>query len=770
MVDATVRDVAPEEEDTGSLSPWWGRALAVTMVFGFAVLILLTAKAYENAPPIPQRAVAPDGAVVFTAEDVADGQAVFLRYGLMNNGSIWGHGAYLGPDFTAQYLHNVALAAANRIAQERFGKPFDALAPEDRAAAEGAVAARLKENRLDPTTGTLRLLPADAETFEREVAYWTEYFKVPDRNGGLTANAITDPGEIRALTSFFAWTAWAAVAQRPGTAHSYTNNFPYDPLAGNEPTGATVFWSAISLIFLLAGIAVVLLAFGKFEYLGWHGAAVVRTPRLLAPSAAQVATLKFMGVAALLFLGQTLIGGGLAHYRADPGSFYGIDLAAFLPSNLLRTWHLQLAILWIATAYVGGALFVASMLARRDPPGHERGINLLFVALAIVVVGSLLGEWAGILQWLGDLWFWIGNQGWEYLELGRAWQFLLAIGLVFWFWLLWRTLAPARQDPQRRSLANFFLIAAAAVPIFYLPALFFGAKSNYTVVDTWRFWIVHLWVEGFFEFFVTVIVAAIFFELRLVQRLTALRIIYLDAILYFSGGLIGTGHHWYFTGHTELNMAFAACYSALEVVPLTLLTLDAWDFVRITREEGASELRHKWTFYFLMAVGFWNFVGAGIFGFLINLPIVSYFEVGTIFTTNHGHAAMMGVFGMLAVGLMCFVLRQSVREERWPMLEKYVKCAFIGLNAGLLLMVVLSLFPGGFMQIRDVLEHGYWHARSLAYSGTETARLIEWLRFPGDIVFIVFGALPMVIALGIGYADSWRHPRRAAPGTPEPAE
>ena len=275
-----------------------------------------------------------------------------------------------------------------------------------------------------------------------------------------------------------------------------------------------------------------------------------------------------MAVAALLFLVQALIGGGVAHYRAEPGDFFGFDLSAFLPSNLLRTWHVQLAILWIATAYVGGALFVAGMLGRNEPAGQRRAIHLLFGAVVFVAVGSLLGEWAGILQWLGKAWFWFGNQGWEYLEIGRAWQILLAIGLVFWFGLLWRNVAPARRDPERRGLIMFFLIAAAAIPVFYLPALFYDGTTHFTIVDTWRFWIIHLWVEGFFELFVTVIVGIIFFELGLVERDTALRVIYLDVILIFGGGLIGTGHHWYFNGQTELNMALSAAFSALEVVPL----------------------------------------------------------------------------------------------------------------------------------------------------------------------------------------------------------
>jgi nitric oxide reductase subunit B len=301
-----------------------------------------------------------------------------------------------------------------------------------------------------------------------------------------------------------------------------------------------------------------------------------------------------------------------------------------------------------------------------------------------------------------------------------------------------------------------FLVAALAVPVFYVPALFFGAKTNFTVVDTWRFWIIHLWVEGFFEFFVTTVVALTFYQLGLTRRNVALRVIYLDAILYFAGGLIGTGHHWYFNGHSTVNMALSAMFSVLEVVPLTLLTLDAWDFVRTTRADcdvcgKPVALPHKWTFYFLMAVGLWNFVGAGMFGFLINLPIVSYYEAGTNLTPNHAHASLMGVFGMLAIALMVFVLRQTSSDSRWAGIEKYIAVGFWGINIGLAMMVAMSLFPGGVLQVWDVAEHGYWHARSLGYIGSERSHWIEWLRLPGDVVFIAFGAVPLVIASMKGY-------------------
>ncbi len=749
-----------------TLSRWWPRSVAIVMVIGFSVLILLSFRAYWTAPPIPARAVDAEGGVVFTGNDVTAGQEVFLKYGLMDNGTIWGHGGMLGPDFSAQTLHGLGLSHAEHLAQTRFQRPYAQLPEEERSGIDAVVAFEFKRNGYDPATGELRLQGDGQAAFEAQVAYWTAYFADPAGNGGLARGAISDPTELRQLTAFFTWAAWAAAAERPGTTHSYTNNFPYDPLVGNHPTSGAVLWSAVSIIFLLAGTAIVLLVFGKFDYLGWQGSTASPADRLTAQATAaitptQAATLKIMVVAGLLFLAQVLIGGGLAHYRADPASFYGLDLSAILPSNLLRIWHLQLAIFWVATAYVGGALFVAVGLGGGDPPGQRPLVDALFWALVAVVVGSLAGQWLGINDLLGALWFWIGNQGWEYLEIGRLWQVLLALGLLFWVWLLYRTVTTARADPRRRPFVNFFLMAAFAIPFFYLPAFFFGSTTHFSVVDVWRFWLIHLWVEGFFEFFVTVIVAVILSQLGLVRRITALRVIYLDAILYFGGGLIGTAHHWYFTGQSELTMALGATFSALEVVPLTLLTLDAWDFYRVTRGDSGA-YRHRWTFFFLMAVGFWNFTGAGIFGFLINMPIVSYFEAGTLLTINHGHAAFVGVFGMLAVGLMAYVLREVTGPAVWPFVERCLKIGFWGLNGGLALMIILSLLPGGVLQLYDVLQNGYWHARALDYTATALARFVEWMRVWGDLVFIFIGVLPIVVGLLAAYRDRLRNPMNAS--------
>ena len=739
--------------DDAPLSRWWLRALIGVFVFGGAVLIAMTVLGYRHAPPIPGKVVSSDGATLFTRADVQAGQAVFLRYGLMNNGSIWGHGAYLGIDYSAQALHQMGVDAGAALAQQQFGKPFEQLDAVQQSAIRGQVAALLKQNRFDAATDTLSFTPAETQAWRGQQAYWREYFRDSSNNGGLKPDWISDPKELAQFTDFVTWAAWASVANRPGATSSYTMNFPYDPSVGNLPAPDATFWSALSLVVFLVGIGAALLASGRFDYLGWISAGKVE-PRIVPGQSTpgQRALVKFFVIVAAVWLFQTLVGGATAHFRIEPGGFYGIPLERIFPSNLMRTWHLQSAIMWIATAYVAAALFLGSTLRQKVPAALGLWAHLLFAAFLLVIVGSLLGEWAGMSGLMGAWWFWLGNQGWEYLELGRAWQYILVIGLFVWFAVLWWLARPQGIAQQEaRPIVRMFMLAALSIPVFYVPALFYGAETNFTVVDTWRFWIIHLWVEGFFEFFATTVVAVVFYQLGLTKVNTALRVIYLDAILFFLGGLIGTGHHWYFNGHSSFNMAASALFSVLEVVPLTLLTLDAWGFMKTAQvPEGAAGAtvarQHKWTIYFLMAVGFWNFLGAGVFGFLVNLPIVSYFETGTQLTPNHGHASLMGVFGMLAIALMVFVLRQTATDKDWPGIEKWIRITFWGANIGLFMMVFLSLFPSGLRQVWDVMQNGYWHARSEAFIHETPALVIEWLRFPGDVVFIVFGSIPLTIA------------------------
>ena len=741
--------------DATSLSPWWRHSAILVMIAGFSVLSFVTVLTYTNAPPIPKQAADVTGTVVFTGADIQKGQEVFLKYGLMEHGSLWGHGAYLGPDYSAEYLHRLSEVTRDTIATEKYGKLFAQLSPDEQSVASARTMTVLKENRYEPGSRTLRLSSGEVAAYRIQLREWSDYFTRKDAAPGLPANYIHNPGELKALTAYFAWAAWATTANRPGKDYSYTNNWPYEPIAGNRPSTEAYVWSALSLITLLSGLGLILFVVGKFDYLGWKGEGagshVMRSaPPALKLTPSQWATGWFFAIVALLFLAQSFLGGVLAHYRVETGAFYGLDIARWLPYNLARTWHLQLAIFWIATAWVGGGLFLASWVGGEEPRHQRTGVYALLGALVVVVVGSLVGESLGINNKLGQLWFWFGHQGSEYLDLGRLWQFLLVVGLLFWLFLMFRALRPAFKSPDKRELSSLFLYAAVAIPVFYLPALFYGPHTNFAVIDNWRFWIIHLWVEGFFELFATVLVAIMFYQMGVVSTKTATRLIYLDAILYLSGGIIGTGHHWYFTGQGTLNMGLASCFSALEVVPLTLLTLDAWDFIKL-RKAQCSACGHdlawsqKWSIYFLMAVGVWNFVGAGVFGFLINLPIVSYFEVGTSLTANHAHAALFGVFGMLALAVLVFCFRAMQSDTTWKETEKFVRVGFWGANVGLALMIILDLFPGGVIQLWDSIANGYWHARRLTFLMGGTYHKLEWLRMVGDLVFLFAGALPITL-------------------------
>lgn len=743
------------EKDYSSplISRWWILVLAFVLIYGFAVLITVTYKAYDDKPPIPETVTDSDGNLLFTGNDIREGQSIFLRYGLHDNGSVWGHGAYLGPDFSADYLHQVAEATK-------------ALNPGKSAQELNKIA---KANRYDASTGRLVMDDAQAAVFAEATDYWKKYLSDPSNNGGLQHNLITDRAELHKLSSFFAWSAWACSANRPGEDYSYTNNFPYEPAIGQGPSDPLIVWSVASLLFLLIGIGACMWFAGRNKEADWKAASPafpIMTADGNQPASVR-GLLKFVVIVGLLLLGQTLVGGAVAHYRADPGSFYGLDLSSIFPSQLVRTWHIQLAILWIATGFVIGGLIISRIFGGKEWKGLMQMTYFLFGAFGVVIFGSLLAEWAGLAGWWGngDGSFWLGSQGWEYIEMGRGFQLLMIVGFLVWAYVLIRNTMPALKVPGKRFLGWLFLIFAICVPVFYIPAIFFDDMTNYTVVDTWRFWVIHLWVEGFFEAFATTMVAMVFVEMGIVSRERASKIIILEAILTFMGGIIGTGHHWYFEGQSTFNMAVSSCFSAMEVVPLVLLCLEGWRFYRASRTGGEPGLaqQHKWIFNFFMSVGFWNFIGAGVFGFLINMPIVSYFEIGTYLTPNHGHAAMFGVFGFLSLGMCVYAMRKNTDDAQWAKIKPWIKCSFWGFNIGLAMMIALSLLPSGFIQLWDVIHNGYWHARSIEFVTGDAMSTTGWMRMPGDVVFILFGAVPFFIGACKAWWLNWekRHSLKA---------
>jgi nitric oxide reductase subunit B len=467
----------PEGRRDLLVSRAWVQVVGLVLLFGFFVLGLLAYRTYQEQPPVPSRVVDPGGHEIYTAADVEAGQKLFLRYGLMQYGSIFGHGAYLGPDFTADYLHRAALDVREQYGGER----------SDRARTQ--TIEDFRTNRYSDETNTLELTEAQAGAFERVRDHYANFFGGDSNANGLPREAITNPDEIHQLTAYFAWSAWAASAERPGHDYSYTNNWPPEPLVDNGPTANVIVWSVLSLIALLGGIGILFGAFGRWRVLGWHGREQAtlsfRSPGDVALTPAQRATAWFFFVMAALFLVQTMVGAASPHYRADLASFFGINLAAWLPFNLMRTWHVQLAIFFVATSYVAAGIFLAPMIARREPRGQHILAFGLLAALALVVGGSMLGELAGIHGWTSGAAEWFGNQGWEYLDLGRFWQILLSLGIFAWVFMLWRVLRTRLRGEHKGNMPWLFFFAALAIPVFYAVGLLARDDSTFTTADFW---------------------------------------------------------------------------------------------------------------------------------------------------------------------------------------------------------------------------------------------------------------------------------------------
>lgn len=714
----------------------WIQGVALVMVFGFLVMGILAYRTYTAAMPMPDKVVSESGQVLFTGDDITKGQELFQARGLMQYGSVLGHGAYLGPDYTAEYLRMATDDVANQFRSEGGGDVREKVVTEFRT------------NRYNPDTKTLVFTNRQAAAFERIQNHYAAYFSENSTKYGLLPELITDKAQIRQLTAFFAWTAWAGAAERPGHKYSYTNNWPAEPRVDNGPTASVIVWSALSLVALLGGIGILFAVYGRWsQQVGWHSAEetnlVFRQPGEVSLTPAQRATVWFFAVVSVLFLVQTMLGAAAEHYRADLASFFGLDLARILPYNLARTWHLQLGLFWTVAAFLAGGIFLVPFIARREPRRQAMLAYVLLGAVAVVVFGSLITEALsvyGVVPAGGVL-----SQQWEYLDLPRLWQILLVIGLFIWIAIIWRGISARLKGEAKTNMPWLFFFAGLAIPAFYAVGLLATSDTHFTVADFWRFWVVHLWVEDFLELFTTVMVAYLFVLLGVVRERIALGVIFLDVILYSAGGVIGTMHHLYFSGTPVEHMALGAFFSAAEVIPLTFLTVEAWAFLQLGARQqpaDANPFPHRWAVMFLVAVGFWNFLGAGIFGFLINLPVVSYYQIGTALTANHGHAAMMGVYGMLAVGLAMFAFRYVIPADKWP--EKLAKISFWCMNIGLAWMVFVTLLPLGVLQLFHSVNEGYFEARSLGYITKPGNVVLEWLRMPGDVILIVGGVLPFV--------------------------
>ena len=716
--------------------------LGLVVTISFLILGITGYQGIKSAPPIPGRVVDSSGTVLFDETTIRDGQNVWQSIGGQEVGSIFGHGAYVAPDWTADYLHREATLILS-------AQGYDGASADQRAVLEARLQKSMRQNTWDPATGVLTISNDRARAFDELSKYYAGVFRDGRKEYAIPTGALTDPVKLRQMTAFFFWTSWVATTVRPGSDVTYTQNWPHEPLVGNKPTSAAIMWSIASVILLLAGVGAMVWYFGSRK--APEHAEFPETDPLLkwTPTPSQRATMKYFLVVVALFLVQIFAGAITAHYGVEGDGLFGFPLDQYLPYSIVRTWHLQIGIFWIATAWLATGLYIAPAVGGREPKGQRAGVNILFGALILVVAGSLTGEWLGIKQKLGKMWFWLGAQGYEYVDLGRLWQILLFGGLLFWLALMLRAIWPAlREKTADRSLLTLFVTSSIAIPMFYGAGLMYGQRSHIVTAEYWRWWVVHLWVEGFFEVFATAVIAFLFTRLGVLTLRTATNATLFSTIIFLLGGIVGTFHHLYFTGMPNSVLALGATFSALEIVPLCLVGFEAWEHIRLARGTSAARwlTTYRWPIYFFVAVAFWNLVGAGLFGFLINPPVALYYMQGLNLTPVHGHTALFGVYGMLAIGLMLFALR-AMKQGVWK--ERPVKFAFWSINIGLTLMCVVSMLPIGIAQSVAAIEHGVWYARSAEFLQQPWLQNIRWTRVLGDSLFTA-GALTLAwFVLGV---------------------
>jgi nitric oxide reductase subunit B len=701
------------------------------------------------------------GKVLFTKKSIEGGQAVFQKYALMDYGTVLGNGSYMGPDYTAEALKIYTEGMQNFYADKQWNTSFAKLTKDKQSVIRDQVVAEIRQNRYAKKTDTLVLTAAQVYGLDQVRNYYRNVFTKGD-GWGLQPHLIKETdmpkknrawvdngSQITQVADFFFWTAWLSSTDRPNDKKiSYTNNWPYYQDAGNTLTYSSVLWSGVSITLLSLFMAVILFLFYRY-HLGMQEA---YTPgnfpkfnlRKMPVTSSQVKSGKFFVIVAILFFIQVMFGALLAHYYTEPESFFGMKwIVKLFPFSFSKGAHLQLAIFWIATAWLGLGIYIAPLVGGHEPKRQGLWVDILFWALVVLVFGSLIGQWLGMKGYLGNEWFLLGNQGWEYLELGRFWQIIFAIGMVIWLYIMFRGIRNAlKRETDKGGLVHLLFYASIAVPAFYFFAFFIQPDSDYTMADYWRWWIVHLWVEGVFEVFAVVVIGFLLVQLKLVTKSSTVKALYFQIALILGSGVIGIGHHYYYNGSAEVWIGLGSVFSALEIIPLTLLILEAYEHYKMLRN-GGIDFPYKSTFWFLISTAIWNLVGAGVMGFLINLPAVNYFEHGQQLTPAHAHASMMGVYGMFAISLLLFSLRNIVEPKAWN--DRLLKWVCWLLNIGLAGMVFISLLPIGFIQLKMAYNQGYWASRDpKLFFGQSIVHNLLLIRAVPDTIFLI-GVILLVV-------------------------
>jgi nitric oxide reductase subunit B len=710
----------------GLYTAFW--SVAIVMV---VALIVFTANLAKEVPPIPAQVVGADGEVLYTYDDVVGGKGFFQQFDLMDYGTILGMGAYLGPDFSTEFFHRRAEFLYDRFAREEFGVAVADLTDEQL----GWIKARVINDFHDGVElveGTVTYTDASAAAYRANVAYLVDFLVNGDREHAWPGGVIR-ADEAALIAAFVDWSQLVASSKRPGTDRTWSNNWPPEPLVDQDTTWTSHITSLWELLALWVGTILVL--YIAYEKLLKKDDSPLEQPLIvtkLFPS--QEKLLKYVPVVGLFMLLQMILGGYLAHIYTEPSSNFIVSQDV-MPFNVMRALHVNLAIIWVAIGWLVGGMLIAPLAAKEDLK-FPWLVDVLWAALLVVGGGGLIGIYMGATGQMRDVWFWLGNEGRELLNLGRVWDIGLVLGLVLWFLMVYSVIRKAKEN---NVLIGTIIWSAFGIATLYMAGMAPVHKimPNFTVDDYYRWWVVHLWVELTFELFAAGVLAFLTVALGLVSRKVAERIMLFELFLVAASGTLGVGHHYWWQGLDEYWIALGGIFSALEPLPLGLLMIEAWKQQKeINAKQG--DFPFAIPFLFLAGSAFLNWYGAGFLGMVINLPTINYYSHGTYLIMPHAHVALLGAFGYISLAFMYLVTRSNAMAKGLEWNDTPSRVGFWLLTGGVLLFSIPTLVIG-FEQSRIAHDLGYWAARQ--HAAIEPLKGWMWSRTVPDGLMILGAAV-----------------------------
>lgn len=717
----------------GLYSGFW--FIAIIMV---AALIYFTANLQKEVPPIAKEVKSASGEVLYTYDDVVEGKGYFQEFDLIDWGTLLGMGAYTGPDFTTDFFHHRAEFLYNYYAQKIYGKSDKELNKMELA----SVKERVKEDFHQQTKlleKGVTYTDASALAYHNNVKLLVKMLVDGDPQRAFAGGVIHKDEAIK-IAAFVDWSQMVASSLRPGTEgkigeeRTWSNNWPHEPLVDQDLSYNNHMVSLWE--FLILWTLTIVVIFLSYEYLFKRDKKEDLAPPLKVTKLfkSQKKLLKYIPIVALLFVVQMFLGAYIAHLYANPTKDF-IFSQHILPFNVIRSIHTQLAILWVAVGWLVGGLLIAPWVANKD---HKFPwlIDVLWLALLVVAVGSVIGLYMGATGQMRDTWFWLGNEGRELLNLGRVWDIGLVVGLVFWFLLI---VSLIRKSATNNPLVGTIIWSSFAIATLYIAGMMPINKimPNFTVDDYYRWWVIHLWVELTFELFAAGVIAFMTVSLGLISQKTAERVMFFELFLIMLSGTLGVGHHYFWQGLDEYWIAIGGIFSALEPLPLALMIVEAWKNQRDQKAEGITNA-FSTPFMWITGSAILNWIGAGFLGMVINTPTISYYAHGTYLIMPHAHVALLGAFGYISIAFLYMTSRANAMANGWIWNDKLSKYGFWFLTIGALIFALPTLMIG-LEQTKVAAEMGYYYTRTR--EAIEIVQGWNWFRIFPDSLMLTGGVI-----------------------------